>query len=220
MTTSFPNGGLYAITNTQKWPNSSILNAVEGAIEGGAQAIQYRQMQHPADIPMLKKLLALCKYRQVPLIINDNVSLAINLGADGVHLGKTDAAIADARAQLGDSRIIGATCYNSTELAYKAQNEGATYVAFGSFFPSKTKPSANPADIRILSDLKLDIPIVAIGGITPENGGALLDAGIDILAVIDGVFGRSFPKSAAAEYQRLFSARENSKSYTISLSKY
>ncbi len=216
MTTPFPNCGLYAITNTQKWPGSNILSAVEGAIEGGAQAIQYRQMQHPTDISTLKKLLTLCTSRQVPLIINDDVALAIDLGADGVHLGKTDTGIADARTQLGDSRIIGATCYNSTELAYKAQNEGATYVAFGSFFPSKTKPGASPADMGILADLKLNIPIVAIGGITPENGGALLDAGVDMLAVIDGVFGRIDPKSAATEYRRLFSARRSSKSYTMS----
>ncbi len=217
MTTPFPNHGLYAITSTQKWPDSNILNAVEGAIDGGAQAVQYRKTQYPADIPTLKKLLALCNNRQIPLIINDDVPLAIELGADGVHLGKTDAKIADARTQLGDSRIIGASCYNSTELAYKAQNEGATYVAFGSFFPSKTKPKASPADIGILADLKLSVPVVGIGGITPGNGGALLDAGVDILAVIDGVFGRSHPKLAAIEYQRLFSARLSSKNYTISL---
>lgn len=216
MTTPFPNCGLYAITNTLQWPGSSILNAVEGAIEGGAQAIQYRQMQTLAEFPTLVKLLALCKNRRVPLIINDNISLTIELGADGVHLGKTDSGIATARAQLGSNRIIGATCYNSTARAYKAQNEGATYVAFGSFFPSKTKPEASPADIRILADLKLNIPIVAIGGITPENGGALLDAGVDILAVIDGVFGCSHPNSAATEYRRLFSTRQRSKSYTMS----
>jgi len=215
MTNPFPKRGLYAITNTQKWPDSNILSAVEGEIEGGAQAIQYRQMQYPADISTLKKLLILCNYRHVPLIINNDIALAIDLGADGVHLGRTDAGIAEARVQLGDSRIIGATCYNSTELACKAQNEGATYVAFGSFFPSKTKPSASPVDLRILADTKLNIPIVAIGGITPENGGALLDAGVDILAVIDGVFGRSHPKSAATEYQRLFSARQSSKNYTM-----
>ena len=215
MTLPFPRSGLYAITHDVNSSGSRLLNAVSGAIEGGVQAVQFRQKQNRIDFRFLKELLMLCKDHRVPLIINDDIALTLNLGADGVHLGKTDTGIAEARTRLGDKHIIGASCYNSAESAYQAQDDGATYVAFGSFFPSRTKPGASPADIGILKDLKLNIPIVAIGGITPQNGGALLAAGADLLAVVDGIFGRRDTLSAATEYRRLFSVQQDSQSYTM-----
>ena len=126
--------------------------------------------------------------------------------AAGVHLGREDASLAQARAQLGPQPIIGVSCYNDLARAVKAQAEGADYVAFGSFFPSRTKPQAVRAGLELLCEAKqkLHIPVVAIGGITPENGVHLLAAGADALAVIEGVFGQADVREAAERYARLF----------------
>jgi thiamine-phosphate pyrophosphorylase len=131
--------------------------------------------------------------------------LAIKVGADGVHIGREDGAISEARDRLGADAIIGVSCYNFVEQAFDAQEQGATYVAFGRFFPSSSKPLATPAELDTLRKAKflLDIPIVAIGGILPENGGPLLTAGADLLAVIGGLF-ETQPEQSARAYQALF----------------
>ncbi len=131
--------------------------------------------------------------------------LAARAGADGVHIGKEDGAIAQARKRLGNDAIIGVSCYDFVERAIEAQAQGATYVAFGRFFPSSSKPLAAPAKIETLQQAKLllNIPIVAIGGILPENGAQLLAAGADLLAVIGGLFD-SQPEQSARAYQALF----------------
>ncbi|MEI6333841.1 MAG: thiamine phosphate synthase [Methylococcaceae bacterium] len=201
----FPARGLYAITQTDNKSGDSIINDVISAIKGGAVLVQYRD-KNPLDAVFLaSELVKICHQYQVPLIINDDIELAARVGADGVHIGKEDGAIAQARRRLGADAIIGVSCYNFVEQALDAQNQGATYVAFGRFFPSTSKPLAAPAHIETLRQAKLllTLPIVAIGGILPENGAPLLAAGADFLAVIGGLF-ESQPEQSARAYQALF----------------
>lgn len=203
--TAFPARGLYAITQTENKKPDILFEEVTAAIRGGAAVIQYRD-KNPADAPMVAcELVKICRKHNVPLIINDDVGLAAQSKADGVHLGKDDSEIIEARNRLGNEAIIGVSCYNSIERALTAQTLGATYVAFGRFFTSFSKPLAPFADIDTLRKARhaLGLPIVAIGGILPENGGLLLAAGADLLAVIGGVFDHD-PEQSALAYQRLF----------------
>lgn len=200
--------GLYAIADTQYLDDAQLLQAAGAAIAGGARVIQYRDKTQAAEKRMqqAKGLAALCRHHGVLLIINDDVTLAKETQADGVHLGREDAAIAQARKQLGSQAIIGVSCYNELARAEKAAAQGADYIAFGRFFPSRTKPQAVPASLDLLHEAKkkLHIPVVAIGGITPENGASLIAAGADALAVIEGVFGQPDVRAAAERYARLF----------------
>ena len=201
----FPARGLYAITQTNNKTTDTIINEVDAAIRGGAAIVQYRD-KNPCDaLYLAKELVKICHQYGVPLIINDDVELAARTGADGVHIGKEDGATAQARKRLGNNAIIGVSCYDFVERAIEAQTQGATYVAFGRFFPSSSKPLAAPARIETLQQAKrlLNIPIVAIGGILPENGAQLLAAGADLLAVIGGLFD-SQPEQSARAYQALF----------------
>jgi thiamine-phosphate pyrophosphorylase len=203
----FPQTGLYAITQTDHKTIDTIIGEVAAAIRGGAAVVQYRD-KNPIDAVLLaRELVKLCHRHDVPLIINDDVELAVQSGADGVHLGKEDGHIAEARKRLGANAIIGVSCYNSVERAVAAEREDATYAAFGRFFPSSSKPLASPAQIETLSQAKsmLRIPIVAIGGILPGNGAPLLEAGADLLAVIGGVFDHQ-PEQSARAYLPLFKA--------------
>ncbi len=203
-----PTYGLYAITQPDNKTIDTLLEEVAAAIRGGAVIVQYRD-KNPIDaVGTAAKLLELCRQQAVPLIINDNIELAASIGADGVHLGQTDGNIAQARKQLGQNAIIGVSCYNSLELASNAETEGASYVAFGRFFPSTSKPLAAPAQLQTLhqAKAKLNVPIVAIGGILPENGQSLLEAGADLLAVIGGLFDYE-PEQSATAYKRLFDQR-------------
>jgi len=140
------------------------------------------------------------------LIINDDVALAATCNADGVHIGQHDTELREARTQLGPQAIIGISCYNRFELAQQAAENGADYVAFGRFYPSKTKPDAVPASLDLLHQAKqeLDVPVAAIGGITVDNAAPLLEAGADMLAVVDGLFGQADIRPAAQHYQTLF----------------
>ncbi len=206
---SFPMRGLYAITQTKNKSCDTIINEVIAALRGGAVIVQYRD-KNPADALFLaKELVKVCHQFNVPLIVNDDIELAAMAGADGVHIGKEDGAIAQARMHLGGDAIIGVSCYDFVERALDAQGQGADYVAFGRFFPSSSKPLAAPAKLETLQQAKrlLDIPIVAIGGILPENGAQLLAAGADLLAVIGGLFD-SHPEQSARAYQALFN-RQN-----------
>ncbi|MCL5801892.1 MAG: thiamine phosphate synthase [Gammaproteobacteria bacterium] len=199
--------GLYAIADTGLI-GSDLMDRVAQAIQGGASVVQYRSKE-PDPLccsEEARALLALCRRHGVPLIINDDVALAEIVGADGVHVGRDDASLAEARTALGPRAFIGVSCYNSLERALEAQAAGADYVAFGRFFASLTKPNAVSADPSLLREVrkKISIPIVAIGGITPENGRALIEAGADMLAVIHGLFGHPDVTHAANRYTKLF----------------
>lgn len=200
-----PPRGLYAIT-PDLIATEALLDAVEAAIRGGAVWIQYRTAAFEDRKRQAQALCQLCHRCRVPLIINDDPRLAWDIGADGVHLGQDDPHYEEARALLGPQAILGVSCYNSLDRAVSAQRIGANYVAFGRFFPSKTKPEAKQAPLALLYEARrqLSIPIVAIGGITPENGGALIEAGADLLAVIEGVFGQPDLEAAARRYTELF----------------
>lgn len=201
-----PVRGLYAITQTGQKTIDAVLDEVAAAIRGGAVVVQYRD-KNPIDAPLLAgELVKLCHRQQVPLIVNDDIGLAEQVGAAGVHLGKGDGDIAVARKRLGSRAIIGISCYNSLERALAAQQQGADYVAFGRFFPSNSKPLAAPAELATLQQAKqeLTLPIVAIGGILPGNGERLLAAGAGLLAVIGGLFDDGRPEQAAFTYQALF----------------
>ncbi len=208
----FPFSGLYAITDAGL-RGERLATQVERAIAGGARVIQYRdkeseperRRQEAADV------LSTCRAHAVPLLINDDVELASAIGADGVHLGREDAALENARARLGNTAIIGVSCYNRLELALGAHQAGADYVAFGRFFSSESKPGAVQADPDLLREAraKLACPLVAIGGITAQNGRPLIEAGADMLAVIRGVFAAPDVTAAAHSISRLFSDPEN-----------
>ena len=202
---SFPVSGLYAITQTEHKSPDRIISEVAAAIKGGAVMVQYRD-KNPLNALFLGcELVKICHQHHIPLLINDDIELALQVGADGVHLGREDGAVAQARELLGSDAIIGVSCYNSVEQALTAQAQGATYAAFGRFFPSTSKPLAQPANIETLRQarLALTIPIVAIGGILPENGKQLLAAGADLLAVIGGIFNLQ-PELSARSYRALF----------------
>lgn len=206
--TDFPARGLYAITPAGVHAPAALRSAVADAIAGGAKAIQYRDKS--ADRTRRQEeasaLAALCRARGVPLIINDDIELAVQVGADGVHVGEHDTGLADARAALGDQSVIGVSCYRSLSKAKAAESGGADYVAFGSVYPSPTKPGAPLCPIEVLASARaqLSIPRVAIGGITADNAGPLLSSGADLLAVVQAVFGAPDIRAAAARFARLF----------------
>ncbi len=203
---NFPTSGLYAITQTEEKNCDTIIQEVSLALKGGISILQYRDKKPDDAAYLAKELLSLCKQYNVPLLINDNADLAKLIGANGVHLGKDDGDIVSIRKQLGSKSIIGISCYNDLASAVNAQNKGADYVAFGRFFPSSSKPLAAPARVETLQQAKnkIQIPIVAIGGILPGNGGELLTAGADILAVIGGIFSHN-PEQSTKDYLKLFS---------------
>jgi thiamine-phosphate pyrophosphorylase len=205
--------GLYAITPDQSGTFArtvpSLTELVAEAIQGGAQLIQYRD-KGPDDarrIEIAAALLRLCHAGGVPLVINDDLELAAAVGADGVHLGRDDADLRVARERLGPDSLVGASCYDRLDLARAAARAGASYVAFGSFFPSPTKPGALRPEPSLLMEARrtLRLPLVAIGGITPQNAGALIAAGADMVAVLTGVFAAPDIAAAARAYSRLFS---------------
>ncbi|MES9945770.1 thiamine phosphate synthase [Candidatus Thiodiazotropha sp. CDECU1] len=207
--------GLYAITDTGLSPKQQLLQHVEQALLGGAAIIQYRDKrtsssQRLAEATALQRL---CRDHEALLIINDDVVLADQVGADGVHLGAEDDPLSSARNILGEDAIIGVSCYNRFDLARIAAASGADYIAFGRFFPSHIKPKAVQAQPGLLTRAKaeLGLPLVAIGGITPENGAPLISAGADMLAVIHGVFGETDIQAASRKLSRLFEPEEKTR---------
>jgi thiamine-phosphate pyrophosphorylase len=196
--------GLYVITDG---PRPDLFQVVAQALAGGARLLQYRDKtaDHARRLTEARAIRALCAARQVPLIINDDVGLAQAAGAAGVHLGEEDGDVAAARAVLGEDAIIGVSCYDSLARARELAAAGADYIAFGAFFPSPTKPHARRASFDLLrQSAALGVPRVAIGGITPDNGQSLIDAGADYLAVISAVFGDPDVRGAATRFAQLF----------------
>jgi thiamine-phosphate pyrophosphorylase len=198
--------GLYVITDG---PRPNLLEVVALALAGGARLLQYRDKttDHSRRLTEARAIRALCVARGVPMIINDDVALALATGAAGVHLGEDDGDVAAARAELGPEAIIGVSCYDSLDRARQLALGGADYLAFGAFFPSPTKPHARRAPFELLRQTAaLRLPRVAIGGITPDNGGSLIDAGADYLAVISAVFGDPDVRGAARRFTDLFTS--------------
>ena len=194
--------GLYAITDARSFAGRDMGECVEQALLGGARLIQYRDKSEDQKqrLQQAQALRALCDQHRALLIINDDVALAKQVGADGVHLGIDDADITEARAQLGADAIIGISCYNRFELAEQAAAQNADYLAFGAFYSSPTKPAAVRAEIELLRRAQqFNLPLCAIGGITAENAAVLIEAGADMLAVISGVFAAA---DISAEAQR------------------
>ena len=200
--------GLYAITDSWLLADDRLTVAVEQAILGGARLIQYRDKSNKAArrLAQAQALNELCRRHQIPLIINDDVGLAAQIGAAGVHIGKDDPTFVTARARLGEAALIGVSCYDRLDLALVAEQAGADYVAFGAFFPSPTKPTEIRAPLGLLREARaaLNIPIVAIGGITPDNAPLLLEAGADALAVVSAVFAQPDIRTAARRFANLF----------------
>lgn len=198
--------GLYAITDSQLL-QGRLLEAVECALEGGAAIIQYRDKSadHRRRRTEAEALLALCRRYRRPLLINDDVELALAIGADGVHLGQQDQNLQKARARLGGQAIIGATCHDQLALAKAALADGASYIAFGAFFPSPTKPHARPAPLAVLHEARqrFDCPVVAIGGITLATAGDLLAAGASAVAVISDLWQATDISAHARAYAML-----------------
>ncbi len=190
--------GLYAIT-----PEGPELETkVRAALEGGIALLQYRRKH--GDAGEAARIARLAREFGVPLIVNDDVALALALDANGVHLGRDDGDLAPARRRL-QGRILGASCYDELERARRAVAAGADYVAFGSVFPSPTKPHAVRAPLALFREARaLGVPLAAIGGITLENAPQALAAGADLLAVISDLFDAPDIRARARQYGRLF----------------
>jgi thiamine-phosphate pyrophosphorylase len=199
--------GLYAITPDLA-DSRLLLAKVEAALVGGARLVQYRnKIADPAlRLEQARGLARLCRGYHVPLIINDHVDLALEVDAEGLHIGGEDGSVAAARRQLGPDRILGVSCYRRIENALEAARQGATYVAFGGFFPSSVKGGSGGAPLSILGEAKRQpgLPVVAIGGITVENAPALIAAGADSVSVITALFSAPDVKAAAQQFSALF----------------
>jgi len=200
--------GLYAITPEQIADTALLLDMVGRCLAGGARTIQYRHKgpEETRRSTEAQAIGALCREYKAAFIINDSLELAREVGADGVHLGKADLPCAEARRRAGPDLLIGVSCYDSLQRARQAVRDGASYVAFGSAFASPTKPAAVRADLPLFRQAvnELQIPVVAIGGITPTNASDLVAAGCHALAVISGLFNVPDITATAATFSALF----------------
>lgn len=205
--TKKPLRGLYVITDETLIPQNQFSESVEQALRGGARIIQYRDKSNDIIKRMQQAtaLKNLCNNYNATFIINDDVELALQIDADGVHIGSQDTTLASARRILGN-KIIGVSCYNQLDMAVRAEKNGADYIAFGSFFPSSIKPHAICADTPLLTRAKqeLKIPVCSIGGITLHNAPALLEAGADMIAVITDIFAAENINDRCQKYAALF----------------
>ncbi|MDD4929343.1 MAG: thiamine phosphate synthase [Gallionella sp.] len=201
--------GLYVITPEEP-DTAKLQRQVKLALQGGARVLQYRNKLGNAALRMeqARALRQLTREFAVPFIINDDVVLAGQVDADGVHLGGDDGSIAAARHALGFDKMIGVSCYNDFSLAQDAADLGADYIAFGAFFASTIKPCAPVATPDLLNRARreIDLPLVAIGGITAANGASLLEAGAGALAVISAVFSAPDIEGATRDFSNLFKA--------------
>jgi thiamine-phosphate pyrophosphorylase len=198
--------GLYAVTPDGIDEPRLLARTLE-ALEGGARVVQYRDKGGDAArrLRLAQRLRAACLQHAALFIVNDDVELAAAIAADGVHLGRDDAAIEAARARLGPDALIGASCYDELERAQRAVHAGASYLAFGSFFPSRVKPAAVRPPLAILAEARsLGRPLVAIGGIDLGNAATLLAAGADALAVVSALYDAPDTAAAARGFSRLF----------------
>lgn len=199
--------GLYAITHGHYNSTDELVNETEAALLGGVTVLQYRDKSSDPllRLAQAKALAALCQRFDALLIVNDDIELAIACRASGVHLGRDDADIATALARLGTDAIVGVSCYNQLETARHAAASGASYVAFGAFFPSPTKPAAVRAKPTLLEQWENPhIPVCAIGGITLDNAASLITAGADMTAVISDLWSAPDITARAREFRALW----------------
>lgn len=199
--------GLYAITPDIP-DTDELLWTVRLALQGGAQVLQYRNKSAETSLRLhqAQALRQLTREFKTTFIVNDDVQLAAQVDADGVHLGGDDGSVAAARLLLGKQKLIGVSCYNRISLAHEAVRDGADYVAFGAFFPSSVKPEAVKADVALLRTARkeLSVPIVAIGGITQQNAAMLIEAGADAVAVISALWNAPDIEASALVFSTLF----------------
>ena len=200
--------GLYAITDSHLIPEDSFNDSIQQVLRGGARIVQYRDKSNDSKkrLTQAQALRLLCEQHNALLIINDDIELAIKSNADGVHLGKEDIPLSDARTELGKAFIIGMSCYNDIESATKAQNLGADYVAFGAVYNSPTKPDATTVSLETLKNAhsQLSIPICAIGGINHQNAGPVVATGVDMIAVISDLFANDDIQARSEALSNLF----------------
>jgi thiamine-phosphate pyrophosphorylase len=199
--------GLYLVT--PNWDDTHrMVEATRAALDGGAAMVQYR---HKDASPALRMeqgaaLLALCRRYGRPLIINDHIDLCITLDADGIHVGGTDMTVRTARGILGRNKIVGSSCYGDLARARTAQEEGASYAAFGGFYPSLVKQYDFRTDPAILDEARREIrlPLVVIGGMTPDRARPLVARGAAMVAAITSIYGQRDPCEAAKQFDQLF----------------
>lgn len=199
--------GLYLVT--PDWDDTDqLLSVTESALKAGVALLQYR---HKTATEALQRLQAsalrdLCRQYKVPFIINDHLALCEDIDADGVHVGGTDATVAAVRSVIGPNKIIGASCYGDLQRAHDAAAAGASYVAFGGFYPSRVKKYevSTPIDIVSRAKASLAVPVCVIGGMNPENAAPLVAEGSDMVAAISSVYQHEHPALAAAAFVKLF----------------
>lgn len=199
--------GLYLVT--PNWNDTDrLLDVTRRALDAGVALLQYR---HKDASPALRleqagALLALCRRHRTPFVVNDHLDLCTHIDADGLHVGGTDAAVTDVRAALGSHKIVGASCYGDLELARAAQRAGASYVAFGGFYPSLVKQYAvtTPHDIVARAKATLTVPVVVIGGMTPANARPLVECGADMVAAISSVYAAPAPQAVVRAFVTLY----------------
>ena len=200
--------GLYIVTDCGQPDVATLIGKTEKILDTGIAILQYRDKSDDQRLrhQTAQTLKDMCYRTGTDFLINDDVRLAMDIGADGVHLGKDDMPVDAARSLLGDSAIIGISCYNDIQAARQAQARGADYVAFGSFYQTRTKSGTVRAWPGLLSAAKeeLSVPVAAIGGITHENGRELIDAGADLLAVVSSVYHVDDPVQAVLKFNTLF----------------
>ena len=199
--------GLYLVT--PDWDDTEkLLRISEQALQGGAVMLQYRHKTASAAqaLEQAGALLTLCRRYGVPMIVNDNVELCMAIDADGMHVGGTDAAVATVRSALGDEKIVGASCYGSLELAQQAAAAGASYLAFGGFYPSQVKQYAVGTPPELIAQVKqaIALPVVVIGGMSLGNAAPLIAQGADMVAVISAVYAAAEPQAAAQAFTGLW----------------
>ena len=204
--------GIYAITPTTS-DTARLLALCESLLASGCRLIQYRSSGDTVDsatkLAQASSLKKICEQYHAALIVNDDADLAAVCGADGLHLGKNDAELEEAEMEKIRRRFrgdIGISCYNNLDIARRAISYGVAYCSFGAVYSSATKPDAPGCDLRILNEAAsaLPVPVVAIGGITPENAGALVDCGVDCIAVISGLFSPPVDTTIIAERYRAY----------------
>jgi thiamine-phosphate pyrophosphorylase len=202
--------GLYAVTPDTLF-TELLCQQVEAALQGGASIVQYRNKATDVGLRLRQAtaLLALCRSHKVPLIINDHLDLCAQIDADGLHIGTTDCDLSAARRLLGADKIIGASCYNQLDLALKAEQQGASYAAFGACFSSDTKPNAVNAPLSLFAEAKqkIKIPLIAIGGITLDNAPQVIAAGANSIAVVGALFGADDIAATSERFAHLFNPK-------------